>query len=137
MLIEAALRSRLLGAYAVTQLVGSGADARIFPVQLPQGVGYPAIAYQGISRVPDRTMDGPSGLVFRRIQYDCWSPNYGEASALSREVRRVLDGLTEIVEGIVVQGVEIEGPRDLYFELVKLYQCSLDAGVWFDERTES
>jgi len=140
-MIEAALIARLLETPAVAALIGGDSipAARIYPIVLPQKPTFPAITYQDISTVRDRTAQGPSGLAFARIQFDCWAaaapgaPGYASAKALLAAVRAALDGFTGNRAGVEIQDASMEGDRSSFNAGLHAYLSSADVEVWFEE----
>lgn len=104
-MLEQALHAFLKANAALLALVGT----RIYPVMLPQKPTLPALTYQTISTVPDYVLAGPSGLVAKRVQINCWAtrewaaPGYTDAQNIATAVRNALDGYSGIWPG----GVEI------------------------------
>jgi hypothetical protein len=121
------LRVFLLADATIAGLVGT----RIYPLLLPQSPTLPALTYQWISLVPVHSMDGPSGLVARRLQVDCWGSTYLAIETLAEAVRNRLDGyqgslLAGSPSGSVVQGVFRAMERDGYEEAPALYRRTVD-----------
>lgn len=54
---EAAIRALLVADSAVTAIVGSGASARVYPSELPDGTTLPALVTVPVSTVDDPTLD--------------------------------------------------------------------------------
>lgn len=104
-MLETALYAFLGQQGAISALVG----ARIYPLLLPQNPTMPALTYQIISTVPDYVLAGPSGLVAKRVQINCWAsrewamPGYTTAQNVATAVRKALDGYSGIWPG----GIEI------------------------------
>lgn len=73
---------------------------RLFPVVLPETLLDPttpaptSATYQVISSIPDRTLDGPTSMVTARVQIDTWAQAYGDAKALAKAVKDILDAYT-------------------------------------------
>ncbi|MEA5163099.1 DUF3168 domain-containing protein, partial [Cereibacter johrii] len=86
--MEEDLRALLLGAPAITELVGP----RVNFGRHPQGEPLPALVLSTISDREGLTLSGPDGLQRARVQIDCWAASYGEAKRLSRAVRDLLHG---------------------------------------------
>jgi hypothetical protein len=124
-LIESAVRAVLLADPAVTALVGAGAEARIYPLILPQGAAFPALTYQRVSSVTQYAQDGP-GLARQRIQIDAWAMTYRAAKDLARAVRSALEGH----RAGNIQGVFVDPERDFYEADTRLYRASTDFYVW-------
>jgi len=146
MLLETALLKFLSQSVAVGALVGSGPDARIYPVVLPQTPTLPTLTYQRVGSVRDRAMRGPTGTSFARVQFDAWAPatdaggGYAAAKGLADAVRRAVDGYAgamgdATVGTLFVQLVEVENDRDGYEPAVKLFRAGFDMAVWWTEGT--
>lgn len=58
----------------------------------PQGAPYPGVVLTVISGRGGHTFDGPDGLSVSRVQVDVYAERYGEAEAISAQIRDTLDG---------------------------------------------
>lgn len=136
--IRPGLRAYLLGDAAITALVGT----RVYPVIAPQGQINSHLVYHMISNQGDRHMQGPSGLSRPRIQIDCWSQSFDQASVLGLEVKERLEGFRGLMpwgtnspqQSVEVKGVFFDSERDDFDNDVKLFMISHDYIVWFEER---
>jgi hypothetical protein len=128
-MLGAAVVSILEGSPAVTALAGQ----RIYPVRLPRGVTLPAITYLIVSAPRDETQQGPSGLVYTRLQVSCWGEDYDAAKAVSEAVRRTLDGYRGTVADLRIDGVELLSERDDIEPEPGTYQSVLDLRVKYAE----
>lgn len=102
---------------AVTALIGSGNDTRLFPVTLPQDPTFPAMTYQIISGPRDYTQDGPDGVVRFRVQCNLYALTYSAVKALRDALETSLSGLNNLDFGsppVRVKGVFITNERDTY-----------------------
>ncbi len=128
-MIEPLLLAVLLADARVTNIIGAGAAARVYPDILPQGAPsastVPALVYQPISEVTGYTFDGP-GLVRVRIQIDAYALSRPSTYALIRAVRDALHDYAGDPDGI--QDLEAAGRRNMYESDTKLYRTSAD---WF------
>lgn len=91
MTIEADLYTKLTGASAVSDLVGT----RVYPLNLPQKPAYPAVTYQRISTVPVKVMGTTSArvaLMQARFQIDAWASTPDGATALADAVFAAIEG---------------------------------------------
>jgi len=140
--IDDAIRTRLLAVAGVSDLVGTGSAARVWPMKLPQHPPpkYPAITYQLVSGAPDYDLDSASGLAHVRIQIDCWGRDataatggYRKARALAEAVRAALSGYSGTVSSVVIQQVTLLNRRVLHEDEAELYRESLDFEVWYEE----
>lgn len=119
----------------VTAIVGSGANARIFPLLVDQGTdNYPAITYQVISENREPELTQQNGLHQVRVQINCWARTYAGARALKEAVRNAIDGSTStfpngaFIENSIDSVEESEGARP-----GRLYAKRLDVLVWVKE----
>lgn len=133
-MIEEALVARLKQSPAVTALIGSGDDARVYPVELPQAEAFPAITYQVISGAPVRTTDGPRDLAFAHLQVDCWATTYAAVLSLRNAVRRAIDGWQGYAYGCNVNSIEMSGDRDERLGDLRLFRRSFDVEAWYREQ---
>lgn len=69
--------------------------ARVAPQLLDEESKLPAITYEVIDSIPDKTMDGPTGKKESRIEVDVWALSYSVARQLSAEVAEKVDGLSD------------------------------------------
>jgi len=102
---------------AVTALVGSGADARIFPVTLPQDPTFPCLTYQVISGARDYVQDGADGVVRFRVQCNLYGATYAQVKALRDALETSVSGLHTQSFGsppVKVKGVFLTNERDTY-----------------------
>lgn len=67
---ESVAYSTLTGASSVTALVGSGANARIYPDVVPQEFCLPAISFQRVSTEPVNTIH--ASKLAERVTLDVW-----------------------------------------------------------------
>lgn len=145
-MIDYAIRARLLAVSAVSDLIGgTGADARIWPVKMPQRAQpvWPCLTYQIISGRPEYHIDSAAGVAEVRLQIDCWSAErpghaaYDEVRALAEAVRGALSAYTgSITVGAVtdvVQSCFLENRRTLYEDAAQTHRESLDFLIGYTE----
>jgi len=70
--------------------------ADVAPQMLDEESNLPAITYEVIDSIPDKTMDGPTGKKESRIEVDVWALSYADARQLSAKVSEDVDGLTGV-----------------------------------------
>jgi len=134
--IEDAIRSRLLDFDVITDLIGEGARARMYPVKLPQDPSptWPAITYQIISGRPEYDIQGAAGVAEMRLQIDIWSAErpsvraYDEVRKLGEYVRRALSGYAAAIDGTgyALQYCALENRRSLYDDGSQTHRESQD-----------
>lgn len=102
---------------AITALIGSGVNTRLFPNRLPQNPTFPAIVYQVISAPRDYTQDGRDGVVRFRVQCNLYGATYTESKAIRDALEATLSGLHNQSFGspqVKVKGVFLTNERDTY-----------------------
>jgi hypothetical protein len=107
--IRKALRAFVTANGGVAALAG----VRMFPVKLPQGENRDSIVFNEISGIGDHHNEGASGLVTVRMQIGCWSQTADGAHVLFLAVKEAIDGYRGLMGDISVQGVFIDGWRDI------------------------
>jgi len=111
-MIDAALRTILANDADVTALVGSGSNARIYPMLVPENGTYPCITYQEISYIIPRGLVNAAGPATSRYQFNCWARTALAAKELAEAVRGGLDGYQGAVGGISFQLVRMVNRND-------------------------
>jgi len=129
MSVQTDLVAFVLADAAIAALIGT----RIYPGGLlPQNPALPAITYRLISGNWIQTATGAAGLAGPRIQIDCWAKTYAGADALFELVRLGINGKGD---GGNIQGVFLEGNRDVFDPVLGVRGRSADAFVWHEEAT--
>ncbi len=117
----------------ITALLSSVAGGRRHWGRAPQGTALPYIVIQRISGIRDNTMEGPSGYLQSRLQFDVYAETYGTARFTARALVDALSGY----RGGTIQGVFIDSERDLLAadtgEVSQLYRVSIDAQIHHQE----
>ena len=120
---QAALRARLTGASAVTDLVGT----RIYWVERPQSSALPAITLQTVDDRMPQHMKGFDGLDVARVQVDVWGRTYAEVRPI---VRAAIDALApaNTSNGVRFERAFVDGVRDLgeQTETVFVHRTAVD-----------
>lgn len=138
--IETAIVSALGNESSITDIIGTGADSRLYPAIIPQDGTVPAITYQQISGNRDHTMDGPSGYTDSRYQLICWASHYNEAKKLFEAVRIFFDGFHATVLNRRIQYVQFENEIDRFakspgVDVIDRFGKQIDLKITFDEPT--
>lgn len=127
-MIEQGLWHLLSTTTAITALC----KTRIYPVILPTDPTYPALTYQMISVKADPTLD-TSGLQRWRIQFDCWSSVYAEASSLRAALTKALNGYQgTLVDGTLLQNVDLVQITDFFADQARIFRCMAEFYLYFD-----
>jgi len=126
-MIEQAIFKYMSSSPSITGFIGSGNKARVYPVKLPQNIGFPAVQFQRIVGTRVRGMQGSYGLVSVRFQFDIYSKKYSEAKKLSQAIRKLWDGYKDVIFGTDIRAVFLDpdqGP--LYDDQTELYRIIQD-----------
>ena len=121
----------------ITDLVGVGGDARIYPLRMPKDIHeiLPAIVYRKISGVRELAHTGSSELVRTRVQFSCYSSeNYLEAKAIALQIIKLFTGFKGLLKDVPVQCTLIELELDQDDEGTNLYLTVVDVTFWHEER---
>jgi len=79
----------------------------------PTGEPLPYIVIWWVDGVHDHHMKGPSGLVQRRLQLDCYGADPTEAESAADSVRFLLDGIQgQTIGGVDIRSVSLESETD-------------------------
>lgn len=110
--MEQALCDYLLTKSAITNVIGSGADARLWPEVLPELYSVksdgPAATYQILDSVDEHTISDRCGLVQSRVQFVCYGADRTAANALARAIKNCgVVALKGVSGGVDFRGVEV------------------------------
>lgn len=78
---------------------------------LPQGSAQPSVVMYVISGVTDYTMQGASGYVQTRVQFDCRGTTAASARAVAEALEERLSGFQGDFGGYKFQGIFMQGQR--------------------------
>lgn len=106
---ETRLVAKLKATAAVTAICGT----RMFPLELPQKVTYPAIAYQQVGEDSVGSSTTEADVAFTRIQVTSYAEMYSAAKALNEAVRTALNGWTDAGGTPAVSGCSRAGTYDI------------------------
>ncbi len=127
--MEEALREYLLANSPIVAACGG----RIHWSVRPQGSPYPALVLSIISRLPERTFNGPDPLERARVQIDAYALSYGAAKELARLVKEALSNLTFNNSGVTFWAFS-ENERDLTdtgaTDAERVHRISSDFLIW-------
>ena len=107
--IEEAVVMKMLADETITDLIGEGSDARLYPLVIPQTAMQPAIAYQKISSPKEQAHPGPSHLCRSRFQFTCDAPDYSTAKALATAVIQCWNSFRGTINLDTVDSLRIDG----------------------------
>jgi hypothetical protein len=130
--MEEALMAFLLADAGLRSVVGS----RINWQERPQASRLPALVLHRTGGDHDYSMDGPTGLVWSRVQMDGWARTYTEALTVARAALHAAHRLKGVYQNTRFQGIFVDGQRDLKTDLnnvdlsERLKAVSVDLRIW-------
>lgn len=127
--MEQVIYTALANSAAIGALVGgTGANARVYPLLMPQGSSLPAVTYFRVStdRIATASLSGHNARVNARVQIDCWADTYANSKSLASAVKSVMLSATTFTALSVSE-------RDLYEPDTEVYRVSADFSVWYLE----
>ena len=132
--MEEALIAILLANSGVATSLGT----RVNWVRRPQEADvFPSCILQRVSGQRQYNLQASDGLVNSRVQMDVWASTYISAKTASRAIVAALTGYKGTVGNTKIQGIFINGERDLPDEdndaNNRLYRVSIDALIWHTE----
>ena len=138
MYFEEALYTHLSSTASSTGLMTlvSSSDPRIYPLNMPQMVTYPAVVFQKISAQREPTMNADCGIVFATLQVDCYSTSYAVAKRLAKEVHTKLKNYTGVMggtSGVQVDYTEYQQEMDDYIDAIKTYRVIQEFEIAYHE----
>jgi hypothetical protein len=127
--MEEDLVAYLLATPAVINAVG----VNVYWIRAPQKVSKPYVVMYRVAGARDTTMDGASGLVATRVQFDCWAEKTLTLFAVARAIETALSGLRFDQGSTEFRGCFLDAERDAYDDTTtpdKLFGKSLDFTIW-------
>jgi len=118
-LLGEAIRSILLNNSTVSSLVGT----RVYPLELPLDCEFPAITYSFPSDPYQRVARGA------RCQIDCWAQDYTECNNLKNVIEAALDGYSDTVGTINIEGIFPISSYDIAPDDTGLFHIPYDFSV--------
>jgi len=106
--IEEAIYNRMTTFAELSALI----SLRLYPVLIPQDVADPAVAYQVISGVPERSHSGFSNLTMTRFQFTCQAASYQSMKSVAKAVRHCWESFKGSVSGINIRAAFVENELD-------------------------
>lgn len=125
------LKTRAQNVAGLTNLIGSGAAARFYPLVLPQNPKLPAVTYQIISRNRVSVMGEDTGVVEARVQMAWFGGTYSDVEEVGTQIRAAFKRWTET--GLPVLAAFMENELDLYEDETGRYRQQADFIFWYRE----
>ena len=132
--IETAIYALLTADLTLTALVGT----RITPVIVPQRSAMPAVTFAQVAGARTHSVDGPTGQVNSRWQFNCWASNTRSPRAVADALRQAIDGYSGTTGGVIFQSIQSQTENDIDanpagVNVSRRYGKSQDFEIWFLE----
>jgi hypothetical protein len=102
---------------AITDLVGAGTAARIYPDQAKQGVSLPYLVYtRGPGGEVFRHLTGHTGARLAIVHLYCWGNTRASADALCEACKQNLRAQRTTMTGVIVNYIFVDDPQDDGFD---------------------
>ncbi len=112
---------------AITSLIGSGADMRLYPQELPQSLsGYPAITFRLLPVIPTNDNSGPSQFDFRSVDFFAYGYIKDDVEELIATVREELEDTSGVFAGININHILYMTDSDGFNEDLELHTHQLE-----------
>lgn len=101
--VASGFRTYLLAQSAITNLIGSGASARFYPDELPQGCTMPACTYSKISVRHEHVIGsdwGRSGFAACRLEIECYALTRSQSSDIADTIMDYVCGPLGRLRGV-------------------------------------
>lgn len=106
--------------------VGAIAGDRIYPMNIPQDITLPAIAYQRVSGDELQEHTGTSRLNTGRVQFTCTATTYSEAVSLSEAVADCFNSNRYTMGDVFVNWAYVENKLDGWGPQREIYTRRVD-----------
>ena len=111
---------------------------RIYPVILPQASQYPCLSYQVISSLDHYTMQGRTGLVAKRVQFNVFAVEHSSMLAARDALIRCLSGFKGWMGDQRIQGSFLDLEIDEFEAALdaagpRVFRRIIDFTFWHEE----
>lgn len=132
--IEEGLVAYLAGLSTITDLIGVGADMRLYPIGgVPDDSDTPYLTYRKISGPRDDTHDSGTDLAHPRFQISAWDPTYLKAKQLALAVVKSLRSFRGTLGGVPRVATNVDNEVDLFHPDERIKQVAVDVVMWHSE----
>lgn len=114
--INEAIVAQMIAYAGITDLIGEGDAARLYPLVVPLNATLPAVAYEIVDSDEVTSHSGLSGLSFTRFQFTCHAADLSGASAVASQIRLCWNGFVGTLAGVKIDGSIPDSPRQGYSE---------------------
>ena len=138
--IEATITDLLKGSAGLSGLIGSGDNARVYPVQVPQGQKSPCIVFRLMDSERPRAFGRDTGICRSRYEFTCWSTTKSIGTA--QEAQDVAEGLRQAMQryrdvagtyGVEVQDCFLYSQSEYFDQEVEAFAVVVDYEIIWRE----
>lgn len=136
MTLEDAFYTLLMGDTDIINIIGSGENARLYPIFLPQNITFPALHFSRVNTDRIYSMSGPSCLASALFQIESYSNKTAEeVKNLSEVVRKVLEGFRGVVGNMNILAIFLESDTSLnsFTEQTNIFRYTQDFEIHYTE----
>jgi len=138
MTIDGAVLGRLKAVTAITDIVGTGANARIYAENLPKAPTLQAITFKFISAERIHAFGSDPGLVQTRVQIDAWGNTYKESRVLAAAIRgngagNAFSRFRGTQDTTVVDEILLDNELATFEDKSGTYRTTQDYLIWYQE----
>lgn len=131
-MVGKAVYAMLVDSLPVTEMVGSGDNARIFPVAIHQGEPKPAITYRISNSLPHDTKSGVSDTDRDEVEIIPYSDKYHEVDELAEKIRQAVDGMRGEFGGVSVNESYYIDQEDDYEPNARIFFRIMTFQIWIN-----
>ncbi len=138
MTIDGAILGRLKAVSAITTIIGSGANARIYAEKLPQAPTLEAITFRQITGERIHAFGSDPGLVRARFQVDAWADTWEESRDLADAIRgngagNAFSRFRGTQDSTVVDDILLDNELATFQDQSGSYRTIQDYLIWYQE----
>ena len=138
MTVDGAILGRLKAVTAITDIVGTGASARIYAEKLPQNTALEAITFRHISGERTHAFGKDSGLARARFQLDAWGNTWEDSRDLADAIRgdgngSALSRFSGTQDTTVIDDVMLDNELSTFEDESEGYRTIQDYLVYYQE----
>ncbi len=112
-----------------------------YPVKLPQGITtYPLLAYTIVDGDSELKLSGTSGLAFRSVQFDAYSPLSSDVETLAEQIRNLFQpllnssmGRLTVTQATLQRTMTFATPSASGQDGASIYRTMSEYTIWFRE----
>ena len=138
MTIDGAVLGQLKAVVAITNIVGAGANARIYADKLPQSPTLEAITFKHISAQRTHAFGSDPGSVMARFQLDAWGSTWTESRDLADAIRgngagNAFSRFRGTQDSTVVDDILLDNELATFEDESGTYRTTQDYLIWYQE----